>query len=94
MATGFGISRYILSCSLRGDLASASPKFLLLFSLGLHHEGNSLIDHHPLEVLDLTSDPAVLGQRTARGMTANTLQRNDTAPAHLVLLQLLCYSVP
>lgn len=47
VATGFGISRYSLSCSLKGDLASASPKFFFLYSLGLHHEGNSLIDHHP-----------------------------------------------
>lgn len=94
MATGFGMSRYSLSCSLKGDLASTSPKFFFLCSLGLHHAGNSLTDHHPLEGLDLSSDPAVLRQRTARGMAANTLQKDDPAPARLVLLQLLCHSVP
>lgn len=67
VATGFGISRYSLSCSLKGDFASASLKFLLLYSLALDLAGKSLIDHHPLEVPGLTSDPALLRQRTARG---------------------------
>lgn len=94
VATGFEISKYSLSCSLKGDLASASPKFLLLCSLALHRAGKLLIDHHALEVPDLTSDPALLRQRTARGMTAKTLQKEDLAPAHIFLLQLLSYSVP
>lgn len=93
VATAYGINRQGLSFWLKGTWPLTAPSSCSCALLHYRTKGKSLTDCLLLEEQDPISD-TVHYQPSTRGTTESILQRENPAPAHLVLPQLWCDSVP